>query len=126
MRFVVATASIVMGLGIAGIWSKDLLAGKVDLSSGVWRSRDPDDGTLFWPHWLAEYGTAGLLVVGGIGIAAATEWSVPVAAGSLGALLYTSINSLGWAFARPERRVYAAPMMAGVVVGLVGLGWLIA
>lgn len=127
MRFVVVSGMVLMGLGIAGIWTRDLMAGeKVDLSSGIFKARDPEDGSLFWPHWLAEYGTALLLIIGGVGLLAEADWSVAVAGTGLGALLYTSANSLGWSLAKPERKAYAAPMIVGAVVGVVGLVWLIA
>ena len=126
MRLFVAVAMITMGLGIAGIWTFDLLRGeKVDLSRGVFQARNPDDGSLFWLHWLAEYGTAILLVAGGIGLLAESDWSRTVAAASLGALLYTSVNSMGWAVARQERRAYVAPMAFGIVVAAIGLIWLL-
>ena len=126
MRLVIAVAMIGMGIGIAAIWTRDLIAGdKVDLSPGIFRARDSDNGSLLWPHWLAEYGTALLLVLGGAGLAVETDWSSPVAAGGLGALLYTSVNSLGWALAQSERKMYAIPMTAGVVLGTIGLAWLI-
>lgn len=127
MRHVVAIGMIVMGIGIAAIWTRDLIAGdKVDLSPGFLKAQDSASGSLLWPHWLAEYGTAVLLILGGAGLAAETDWSSAVAAGGLGALLYTSVNSLGWALARPERKMYAVPMTAGVIIGIVGLAWLIA
>ena len=126
MRLVVAVGMIVMGLGIAGLWTRDVIAGdKVDLSRGVLRAREEDD-SLLWPHWLAEYGTALVLVIGGLGLIARADWSVAAAAGGLGALLYTSVNSLGWALAKPERSAYAIPMTAGAIVGVLGLTWLIA
>ena len=127
MRYVVAAGMILMGLGIAAIWTRDLMAAeKVDLSPGFFRTREPDSDSLLWPHLLAEYGTALLLLMGGTGLMAEASWSSAVAATGLGALLYTSLNSLGWALARPERRTYAVPMIGGVVVGVVGLVWLIA
>ena len=40
---------------------------------------------------------------------------------ALGALFYTSLNSLGWAFARKDRFSYAVPMLVGVVVAVFSL-----
>ena len=48
-----------------------------------------------------------------------------VAAIGAGALLYTSVNSLGWSLARPDRRPYAMPMLAGAAIGLVAAVWLV-
>ena len=121
MDVVVGTSMVLMGLAIAGIWTRDILGGEVvDTSSGFFAAHDPDAGTLMWPHWVAEYTTAVVLVVGGIGLVA--DWSVArVLAGlGLGALFYTSVNSLGWALASSDRRSYAAPMLVGVAVSVLG------
>ncbi|MGB9357164.1 MAG: hypothetical protein WCC01_01275 [Acidimicrobiia bacterium] len=119
MDIVVPVLLIVMGMAMAAIWTRDILRGEqVDLSVGLFAARDPEAGTLFWPHWLAEYGTAVLLVVGGVGLLGDAGWAPMVAAIGTGALLYTSTNSLGWALARRERWSYAAPMLAGVVLGI--------
>jgi hypothetical protein len=121
MDVVVGTSMVVMGLAIAGIWTRDILGGEVvDTSSGLFAARDPDAGTLMWPHWVAEYTTAAILVVGGFGLMA--EWSAAetIAGLGLGALFYTSINSLGWALASPDRRPYAAAMLVGVGVAVLG------
>ena len=65
MDALLAIAMVTMGVAIAGIWTRDIVAGdKVDRTRGLLRARDPDDGSLFWPHWLAEYVTACLLLVG--------------------------------------------------------------
>ncbi len=110
---------IVMGIAIAGVWTRDILAGdQIDLTHGVFAARDPDAGTLFWPHWLAEYATAAALIVAGVGLILDTHWAVVLGAVATGALLYTSINSLGWAFAQRERFGYAIPMLTGVAAGV--------
>ena len=127
MDALLAIAMGTMGVAIGAIWTRDILAGeKVDRTRGLLRARDPDDGSLFWPHWLAEYGTAGLLMVGGVATLADTSWARVVSAFALGALTYTSINALGWAFAKRERYPYAAPMLVGAVVGIGGALYLFA
>ncbi len=119
MDIVVPVLLIVMGIAMVAIWTRDILRGEqVDLSAGLFVARDPEAGTLFWPHWLAEYGTATLLVVGGIGLLSGGAWAPVVAAIGTGSLLYTSTNSLGWAFSRRERWPYAVPMLTGVVLGI--------
>ena len=51
MDVAAAVLMIAMGAAIAGVWTRDIVAGdKVDLSNGVFAARDPDAGTLFWPH----------------------------------------------------------------------------
>lgn len=127
MDIVVPTLLIVTGIAMGAIWTRDILAGdQVDLSRGLFAARDREAGTLYWPHWLSEYGTALLLIVGGIGLFTDGAWAPVIAAVATGALLYTSTNSLGWAFARPERRPYAAPMLIGVLVGIVSTAFLLA
>lgn len=125
---VVSGLMMLMGLAIAAVWTRDIVAGdKIDLSAGLWQARDgAGDGTLLWPHWIAEYATAGLLIAGGIGLLANTGWARPIAGVGLGALFYTSVNSLGWALAQRDRYAYAAPMVAGVLVSFIGAVWLLA
>ena len=114
----VAVFAIVMGLAIAGVWTKDILRNpEIDLSKGLFAARDKDSGALFWLHWLAEYSTAGALVAGGVGLLVGETWARPIALLALGALVYTSINSMGWAFSRRDRYAYAAPMLVGAVGG---------
>ena len=122
MLTLVSAAMILMGAAIAAVWTKDILFNEqIDLSKGFFKSRDPDGGTLFWPHWLAEYTTAGCLLAGGIGSLLEAKWAPTFSLFALGALFYTSCNSLGWAFAKPERLPYAVPMVVGVLVSLLCL-----
>jgi hypothetical protein len=121
MVVVVAGLMILMGVAIAGVWTRDIIAGdKVGLSRGVLRARDGEEEPLFWPHWLAEYATALLLIVGGTALLADTGGSSLLAALALGALFYTSTNALGWALAERDRYAYAVPMAVGILVGMVG------
>lgn len=122
MLSVVAVAEIVMGLAIAVVWTYDIIvADQFDTAGGRLSARDASDGSLLLPHWIAEYATAGLLVIGGSGLLADASWATVVAAFAAGALGYTSINSLGWALADRSRLAYAVPMAIGVVVGGVSL-----
>jgi hypothetical protein len=49
----------------------------------------------------------------------------PVMLIGLGALAYTSANSLGWSLARPERRPYTVPMAIGLGGALISMGLLL-
>ncbi|MEA2000654.1 MAG: hypothetical protein U9N84_02010 [Actinomycetota bacterium] len=120
MDIAIPVLMIVMGIGIAGVWTRDIVAGTyADVREGILTARDPDSGGLFWPHWVAEYSTAVILVISAVGLLADTTWSTTLAAIGAGALFYTSTNSLGWSLARPDRRPYAVPMIIGVAVAFV-------
>ena len=122
----VAVFTGLMGLAIAGVWTRDILAGElVDLSQGLFRARDAESGTLFWPHWLAEYGTAGALLASAVGLVLDSSWAIGAALAALGALVYTSTNALGWALARRERYAYAVPMVTGALGGFTCLALLL-
>jgi len=110
---------IIMGLMMIVIWTRDILFHpEVDISKGFFRARDKDGG-IFWYHWLAEYLTATSLVVGGLGFMFSWEFSLPVSLFGLGALFYTSLNSLSWAMAEKSRYVYAIPMSVGLIGAIV-------
>ena len=128
MSSVVAAFMIVMGIGIAGWWTLDIRRSpEVDRTRGILRARDRSTGSLLVPHWMAEYATALLLVAGGIGLAFVTApgaWSSVVPIG-LGALAYTSLNSLGWVLADRSRAAYAIPMLIGLMGALASIGLLL-
>jgi hypothetical protein len=114
----VALYMTLMGASIAAVWTRDIVRGtQFDRSAGLLRAREPE-GALMLPHWVAEYTTAVALLTGAAGLLADTGWAVPMAAAALGATFYTSVNSLGWALAAPERRAYAVPMLVGVLGSL--------
>ena len=116
---IVAVLMIVMGVAISGVWTREILAGeKIDLTHGIFAARDPDAGTLFWPHWLAEYTTAAALIGGAIGLFLEASWATTLSGLATGALLYTSTNSLAWALSQRGRLAYAIPMFSGIAVGL--------
>ena len=125
----VALFMIVMGLGMAAIWTIDIVRSpEVDRSHGLLRARDRSTGSMLVPHWLAEYATAALLLAGGVWLllgVAAGSWAWLVAAG-LGALAYSALNSLGWVLADRARSAYAVPMVIGFVGAIVSLGLLVA
>ena len=116
---IIAGFMIAMGVAMAGIWTRDIIsAEQLDISNGRFRARDPAAGTLMLPHWIAEYGAAASLLAGAIGLLIDAGWGRSLSLVALGALLYTSTNSLGWALAERSRYPYAVPMAIGVVGGL--------
>ena len=129
MSLLVGAFMVVMGVGIAGIWTVDIVRSpQVDRTRGFLRARDRSSGSLLVPHWMAEYATALLLLAGGIGLVVGTApgpwtWLVPV---GLGALAYTSLNSLGWVLADRARAAYAVPMLIGLIGAMASIGLLVA
>ncbi len=129
MSLPVGLFMLVMGAGIAGIWTVDIVRSpQVDRTRGMLRARDRSTGSLLVPHWIAEYATALLLVAGGIGLVTAAapgawSWLVPI---GLGALAYTSMNSLGWVLADRSRAAYGIPMAIGLVGAVASIGLLVA
>lgn len=118
---------LVMGVGIGSIWTRDIIsAEQLEISRGRRRARDPQSGSLMLPHWIAEYGTAAGLVAAAVGLFVDSGWGRPLALVALGALVYTSTNSLGWALAERGRLPYAVPMAVGVLGGLAAIIGLLA
>jgi len=118
---------VVMGLAIVLTWARDMRSSpEVDRSAGLLRARDRRDGSLFLPHWIAEYATSLGLVAGGIGLIADVGWAEGVSLVALGALTYTSVNSLGWTLALPSRRPFAIPMLVGAIGGVLSIVALLA
>jgi hypothetical protein len=123
MEVVIAVFMALMGAGIAAIWTMDIRAGRgFTTTDGLLRARDADSSDVMVPHWLAEYGTAAALVLGAIGLVGGWAVRDALATAALGALAYTSLNSLAWVLARPDRRVYGLPMAAGLVGALASIG----
>jgi hypothetical protein len=115
MEVLIALFAGIMGAAMAGIWARDIASGRgFDASQGLIRARESDTDDLMIWHWLAEFGTAVLLVVGATLLLTGAALAEPVMLLGLGALAYTSANSLGWSLARPDRRPYAYPMAIGL------------
>lgn len=121
MTTIVALFMLVMAVGMAGMWTVAILRSpEIDRSRGLVRARDRS-GSVMLPHWLAEYGTAVMLLVGGLGLllgwpSGAWAWLVPAA---LGALAYTGLNSQAWALADGSRTAYGVPIAIGFVGAVV-------
>ena len=121
MTTIVAVFMLVMAVGMAGMWTVDILrSAEIDRSRGLLRARDRN-GSVMVPHWLAEYSTAVMLLVGGLGLllgwpSGAWAWFVPAA---LGALAYTGLNSQAWVLADHSRAAYGIPIAVGFVGAVV-------
>ena len=112
----------VAGLGIISIWTVDLLKKeKVSLDEGLLYIRDRETGQYILPHLLAEYGTALLLLIAAVGLCRSTSWATRLSFLALGALIYTSLNSLSWVVTRRERLPYGIPMLFALAGALVSI-----
>lgn len=114
---VVPVFFLVEAAGIIGIWSKDIAGGA--LKGGFFTAKE--NGTLFWPHLVAEFLTAGALGTGAVGLLLDTGWSESMSYIALGALCYTATSNLGWALAERERLPYAIPMLVGLAGAVASL-----
>jgi len=103
------------GIAIATLWTIDIHKNNL-LKDGFFKSEE--EGKLFWPHLIAEYGTALGLVVSAYGLYNNKEWAKSSSLISLGALTYTSLSSMGWSLAKKERMIYVTPML----ISLAGAG----
>jgi len=122
MKIMVSLLMIFTGLGITVIWTKDILTSdEIDRSGGLLQCRNKENGELMMLHWIAEYITAGGLVVCGFGNLFLSFWTGSLSLIFLGALAYTSLNSLSWSLAVRERRAYTFPMIFGLLVSLIGI-----
>ena len=126
MEILVAVFAGIMGAAMAGIWGRDILSGHgFDAPHGLLRAREADSDDLMIWHWGAEFGTALLLIAGAFLLIAGAAIAEPVMLLGLGALMYTSTNSLGWALAAPARRPYVLPMAGGLVGAIISAAVLI-
>ena len=113
--FLLATAT-----AIAGLWIVDLLRGdKIDSSKGFWALRDLETGQRLLPHLLAETMTSVGLAAAAIGCLSSRTWARELALIALGALVYTSLNSLSWVMGDRERWAYGVPMLAALVGAMI-------
>ena len=113
----VAVFAITMGAGIALIWSIDIVGGKFK-DQGRFFAWKNEQGESMWTHITAELITALLLISGGVGLLFDIGWGQVIVVFALGALVYTSLNSLGWALAKRSRYPYAIPMSIGLAGGI--------
>jgi hypothetical protein len=120
MELLIALFAGIMGAAMAGIWARDIASGVgYDASQGFLHARENETEDLMFWHWLAEFGTAGLLMLGALLLVVGAALATPLMLLALGALAYTSSNSLGWSLARPERRSYVYPMAIGLVGAII-------
>jgi hypothetical protein len=120
----IPTFMIIMGVGIASIWIMDITSGEFSGQGNFFQWKNYG-GEYLWPHICAEYLTAIGLFTGGVGLIKQKKWAVSLSCISLGALTYTSLNSLGWTFVEKERYGYAVPMLVGLTGSIISIKILI-
>ena len=120
MEVLVAIFAGIMGAAMAGIWAREIMSGHgYDAPDGLLRAREADSDDLMIWHWAAEFGTAFVLIAGAFLIMINAALAEPIMLLGLGGLMYTSTNSLGWAWAAPERAPYVWPMAGGLIGGII-------
>ncbi len=112
--WVIPTFMLLIGIGIIIVWAADILKGKFSHMGSLFRWTN-DGGDLMWPHLTAEFLTAAGLIISAIALPGQQNWALYLTLSSLGALFYTSLNSLGWVFAKKERRPYGVPMLVALI-----------
>jgi hypothetical protein len=118
-EIIVPVFMILAGAGILFIWAADILSGKFSDQGNIFRWREGEN--LMWPHILAEYLTAAGLISGGTGLLIDWKYALTVSFVSLGAVIYSAINSSGWVLAVKSRAGYGIPIwitLAGAIASL--------
>jgi len=117
---IIPTFMIIMGVGMVGIWTMDIATGKFKNQGNFFEWRN-DGGDYMWTHISAEYFTGLFLITSALGLFLEKNWAVPASLVSLGALAYTSLNSLGWTFVEKNRYGYAVPMGIGGIGSIISI-----
>ena len=114
---------LLAGIGIAGIWTADIVKGRFSDQGRFFKWREGEN--MLWPHLFAEFLTAAALITAGIGLFHAKEWALPGSFWSLGALTYTAINSSGWVIAEKNRMAYGIPMWISLIGAVISFAILL-
>jgi hypothetical protein len=110
---------IVLAIGIAGIWTNDIVRGRFSGQGNFFHWIEGENK--LWPHILVEYLTASGLLAGGFGLYYFAAWALPVSFISLGAVIYSAINSSGWIFLKKERLPYGIPIWIALVMAVLSI-----
>jgi hypothetical protein len=111
MKSIIPIFTIIIGLGIAGLWIKDIIGGRFKGNFFKWQDGD----NVMWPRISVEFLTAIMLLMSGVGTLLNAGWAQVLTFFSLGAIFYASFDSLGWAFAKKGRWAYTILMLVGLV-----------
>lgn len=108
-----------IGFGIGWIWAVDITSGKFKGQGNFFNWKEGE--SLLWPHILAEYLTSIGLISGAIGIIYKTTWALTLSLLSLGAVIYSCINSTGWVLAKKERISYGIPIWLSFIGAVISI-----
>lgn len=110
---------LMSGTAIVIIWVSDINNNpELDFSGGFFRARERESNNIFWFHIVAEMFTGLMLIISGMIIFMSREGLYLLVYFSSGSLFYTSLSSMGWAFAYRRRYPYAYPMIAGLIFSI--------
>jgi len=108
---------ILQGIIFFALWIPRFRDGT--FQTGFFHARE--NGVLFWPHVFAEFLTAIGLIVAGFLLVLEYLQGKSIGLIALGALAYTSLNSLNWALAERRRYLLAFPMIFGLVGSIISI-----
>lgn len=116
---VVGVILILIGFAIIAYWVNFAYRG--NMPQGLWTVEN-NQYIVF--HQAAEYLMALLAIVGGIGLLAGRGWGMATSLVALGALLYTSVNSLAFSLkSAPNLTPIFLAVGGTVLLCFVGLHW---
>jgi hypothetical protein len=106
----------IVGLGMIGFWVRHIASG--GMPQGI-RTLESDGFIAF--HITVELLTGILCMVGGLAVALAAGWGLPVGLFASGMLAYTGINSLAWKEVRSKpvlSLMFIVPTVIAVMSGV--------
>ena len=107
-----AMFAVLVGIGIIAMWTVSFRSGQIpELESEPIRIKF---------HLAAEFATAGVLIIAGVGLYAQLGWSISAYLVALGMLFYTVIVSPGY-FAQKRQWSYVVMFGIILVLGLLSL-----
>ena len=106
----------IVGLGMIGFWARHVATGGLPQCIKTLES-----GGYIAFHITAELITGIICVAGGLAVALAFEWGLPVGLFASGMLAYTSINSLAWKEVKNKPALsvmFVVPAIIAIVSGV--------
>lgn len=107
---------LIIGFGMLGIWAVDIAKGKFKSQGNFFKWVEGENR--LWPHILAEMLTGLLAVVCAIALFFDLSWAGNLSLVTLGAIIYSCINSSGWVIHKKERMSYGIPIWISLLLAL--------